>query len=218
MVRISANTGKIYLNDKTNYVKVEANGDDIDVKFVTGGTSVAKDGTTAIAIATKSGSNSCAASYVVLINKEFSNAGSEDVVYVPEKSTTTVSYTNSDGDKKTGYATELYFLDGSGKTETVTVVGQKTPGSYTYEINDDEVYELETQGVDALSLKAAYDDETGYVQDTHVTGVYNNSMTIENVNSQQVEDVRSSPIRSSLLTTATRMSATTTCTPARSLP
>lgn len=69
------------------------------------------------------------ASYVVLINKEFSNAGSEDVVYVPEKSTTTVSYTNSDGDKKTGYATELYFLDGSGKTETVTVVGQKTPAS-----------------------------------------------------------------------------------------
>ena len=183
-----ANTGKIYLNDKTNYVKVEANGDDIDVKFVTGGTSVAKDGTTAIAIATKSGSN-YVASYVVLINKEFSNAGSEDVVYVPEKSTTTVSYTNSDGDKKTGYATELYFLDGSGKTETVTVVGQKTPGFYTYEINDDEVYELDTKGVDALSLKAAYDDETGYVQDTHVTGVYNNSMTIDNVNSQKVEDV-----------------------------
>lgn len=183
-----ANTGKIYLNDKTNYVKVEDNGDDIDVKFVTGGTSVAKDGTTAIAIATKSGSN-YVASYVVLINKEFSNAGSEDVVYVPEKSTTTVSYTNSDGDKKTGYATELYFLDGSGKTETVTVVGQKTPGFYTYEINDDEVYELDTKGVDALSLKAAYDDETGYVKDTHVTGVYNNSMTIDNVNNQKVEDV-----------------------------
>ena len=183
-----ANTGKIYLNDKTNYVKVEDNGDDIDVKFVTGGTSVAKDGTTAIAIATKSGSN-YVASYVVLINKEFSNAGSEDVVYVPEKSTTTVSYTNSDGDKKTGYATELYFLDGSGKTETVTVVGQKDPGFYTYEINDDEVYELDTKGVDALSLKAAYDDETGYVKDTHVTGVYNNSMTIDDVNKQKVEDV-----------------------------
>ena len=183
-----ANTGKIYLNDKTNYVKVEANGDDIDVKFVTGGTSVAKDGTTAIAIATKSGSN-YVASYVVLINNEFSNAGSEDVVYVPEKSTTTVSYTNSDGDKKTGYATELYFLDGSGKTETVTVVGQKTPGFYTYEINDDEVYELDTKGVDELKLTEAYDDETGYVEDTHVTGVYNNSMTIDNVNSQKVEDV-----------------------------
>lgn len=129
------------------------------------------------------------ASYVVLINNEFSNAGSEDVVYVPEKSTTTVSYTNSDGDKKTGYATELYFLDGSGKTETVTVVGQKTPGFYTYEINDDEVYELDTKGVDELKLTEAYDDETGYVEDTHVTGVYNNSMTIDNVNSQKVEDV-----------------------------
>ena len=183
-----ANTGKIYLNDKTNYVKVEANGDDIDVKFVTGGTSVAQAGTTAIAIATKSGSN-YVASYVVLINQEFSNAGSEDVVYVPEKSTTTVSYTNSDGDKKTGYATKLYFLDGSGKTETVTVVGQKNPGFYTYEINDDEVYELDTKGVDALNLKAAYDDETGYVEDAQVTGVYNNSMTIADVNSQKVEDV-----------------------------
>lgn len=184
-----ANTGKIYLNDKTNYVKVEDNGDDIDVKFVTGGTSVAQAGTTAIAIATKSGSN-YVASYVVLINQEFSNAGSEDVVYVPEKSTTTVSYTNSDGDKKTGYATELYFLDGSGKTETVTVVGQKDPGFYTYEINDDEVYELDTRGVDKLSLKAAYDDETGYVKGTHVTGVYNNSMTIDAVDGKyKVEDV-----------------------------
>ena len=183
-----ANTGKIYLNDKTNYVKVEANGDDIDVKFVTGGTSVAQSGTTAIAIATKSGSN-YVASYVVLINQEFSNAGSEDVVYVPEKSTTTVSYTNSDGDKKTGYATKLYFLDGSGKTETVTVVGQKDPGFYTYEINDDEVYELDTKGVDALNLKAAYDDETGYVKDAQITGVYNNSMTIADVNGQKVEDV-----------------------------
>lgn len=183
-----ANTGKIYLNDKTNYVKVEANGDDIDVKFVTGGTSVAESGTTAIAIVTKSGSN-YVASYVVLINQEFSNAGSEDVVYVPEKSTTTVSYTNSDGDKKTGYATKLYFLDGSGKTETVTVVGQKNPGFYTYEINDDEVYELDTKGVDALKLKAAYDDETGYVENTHVTGVYNNSMTIDNVDDNKVEDV-----------------------------
>lgn len=183
-----ANTGKLYLNDKTNYVKVEDNGDDIDVKFVTGGTSVAQAGTTAIAIATKSGSN-YVASYVVLINEEFSNAGSEDVVYVPEKSTTTVSYTNSDGDKKTGYATKLYFLDGSGKTETVTVVGQKNPGFYTYEINDDEVYELDTKGVDALKLKTAYDDETGYVEDTHVTGVYNNSMTIADVNDQKVEDV-----------------------------
>ena len=183
-----ANTGKIYLNDKTNYVKVEANGDDIDVKFVTGGTSVAQSGTTAIAIVTKSGSN-YVASYVVLINQEFSNAGSEDVVYVPEKSTTTVSYTNSDGDKKTGYATKLYFLDGSGKTETVTVVGQKDPGFYTYEINDDEVYELDTKGVDALNLKAAYDDETGYVKDAQITGVYNNSMTIADVNGQKVEDV-----------------------------
>lgn len=183
-----ANTGKIYLNDKTNYVKVEDNGDDIDVKFVTGGTSVAQSGTTAIAIVTKSGSN-YVASYVVLINQEFSNAGSEDVVYVPEKSTTTVSYTNSDGDKKTGYATKLYFLDGSGKTETVTVVGQKNPGFYTYEINDDEVYELDTKGVDALKLSADYDDETGYVKGTHVTGVYNNSMTIDNVDNKKVEDV-----------------------------
>ena len=183
-----ANTGKIYLNDKTNYVKVEDNGDNIDVKFVTGGTSVAQSGTTAIAIVTKSGSN-YVASYVVLINQEFSNAGSEDVVYVPEKSTTTVSYTNSDGDKKTGYATKLYFLDGSGKTETVTVVGQKNPGFYTYEINDDEVYELDTKGVDALKLSADYDDETGYVKGTHVTGVYNNSMTIDNVDNKKVEDV-----------------------------
>ena len=69
-------------------------------------------------------------------------------------------------------------------------MGQKDPGFYTYEINDDEVYELDTRGVDKLSLKAAYDDETGYVKGTHVTGVYNNSMTIDAVDGKyKVEDV-----------------------------
>ena len=193
--KLTVNDKKVYLNDKTNYVKVESYGDDIDTKFVTGGTSVKKTwvdgettyGTSAIAVTTKSGSN-YTASYVVLVSGNFNMAGSEDVVYVHEKSNTAVSYKNADGDNKTGYSTELYFLDGSGKVETVTVVGQKAAGFYTYEINDDGVYEL-TNNADQLSLSAAYDDETGYVKDLQVTGVYNNALTTAKVDNNKVEDV-----------------------------
>ncbi|MCB7515013.1 hypothetical protein LI073_13675, partial [bacterium 210917-SL.2.15] len=193
--KLTVNDKKVYLNDKTNYVKVESYGDDIDTKFVTGGTSVKKTwvdgkttyGTSAIAVTTKSGSN-YTASYVVLVSGNFNMAGSEDVVYVHERSNTAVSYKNADGDNKTGYSTELYFLDGSGKVETVTVVGRKAAGFYTYEINDDGVYEL-TDNADQLSLNAAYDDETGYVKNLQVTGVYNNALTTADVNRQKVEDV-----------------------------
>ena len=193
--KLTVDGKKVYLNDKTNYVKVESYGDDIDTKFVTGGTSVKKTwvdgkttyGTSAIAVTTKSGSN-YTASYVVLVSGNFNMAGSEDVVYVHEQSNTAVSYKNADGDNKTGYSTELYFLDGSGKVETVTVVGRKAAGFYTYEINDDGVYEL-TDNADPLSLNAAYDDETGYVKNLQVTGVYNNALTTAEVNKNKVEDV-----------------------------
>ena len=198
--KTKANTGKFYLNDKTQYIKVESTGDDIGTKFVTGGTSVVDTWTdksvtpnktyptTAIAVVTKN-SNNYVASYVILISGSFSNAGSDNVVYVKEKSNTTVSYKTADGDTKTGYSTELYFLDGSGKTDTVIVNAQEENGFYTYDINDDGVYEL-TDNVKPLTVAgSSYDDETGYVEDAKLTGVYNNALSISAVGGKTMDDV-----------------------------
>ena len=202
-----ASGGKFYLNDSTNYIKVEAEADDLDVKFITGGTSVKYDTVTpgtanvyAIAITKKDAKNDVA-SYVILVSADFKNSTSDDVVFVHEQSSAKTSYADVNGKTKTGYDTELYFLDGTGKIETVTVEGSaKAAGFYTYEINDDKVYELtpcnSTTLDKALSLSANYKDETGaigFVKGTGddagkvlstagvaLNGVYNNALTVNN--------------------------------------
>ena len=201
---------KVYLNDKTNYIKVESEAADISVKTATGGTSVKETNgsnhTTAIAVATKDGSNRIA-SYVVLVSADFANASSDDVVFVASQSNKTVSYKNADGKSETGFATELYFLDGSGKVETVTTDDDYTAGFYTYEINDDEVYELTTGKLDlASSVDSSthnYDDEAGYVgfttaasdgdvKDTDgivLTGIYNNALSMTDTTVKKLTDL-----------------------------
>ena len=195
-LKLTGVSGRYYLTDSTNYLKVEDDGDNIDVKFVTGGTSTKKDGVTAIVVATKS-NNNYVASYVVLVSDKFSNAGSDDVVFVRERSSTAASYTDADGKTQTGYKTELWFLDGSGNVETVTTDKQYAAGFYTWEINDDDVYEL-TDDVEALNAQFGtpsenvnYDDETGHVgfvpsgndfakdSGAVLTGIYSGSLTID---------------------------------------
>ena len=195
-LKLTGVSGRYYLTDSTNYLKVEDDGDDIDVKFVTGGTSTKKDGVTAIVVATKS-NNNYVANYVVLVSDKFSNAGSDDVVFVHEQSSTAASYTDADGKTQTGYKTELWFLDGSGNVETVTTDKRYAAGFYTWEINDDDVYEL-TDDVEALnaqfgtpSKNVNYDDETGHVgfvpsgndfakdSGAVLTGIYSGSLTID---------------------------------------
>ena len=189
---------KVYLNDNTNYVKIETPGSEIDVDFVTGGTSVDKATGTlkALAIATKS-SNNYVASYVVLVNTvAFANASSDDVVFVHERSNNRTSYTDGDDKNQTAYMTELYFMDGSGNVETVMVKGSaKAVGFYTWEINDDGVYELTAANNDTALSNGntagdswTYDDETGWVGgnpfsgDTFgtgakLTGIFNNALS-----------------------------------------
>ena len=195
---------KVYLNDNTNYVKIETPGSEIDVDFVTGGTSVDKATGTlkALAIATKS-SNNYVASYVVLVNTvAFANASSDDVVFVHERSNNRTSYTDGDDKNQTAYMTELYFMDGSGNVETVMVKGSaKAVGFYTWEINDDGVYELSNgKTYNALTLAADYKDETGHAgftasgNDIDLTAgvtldsIYNNGLTVKNVYSTHDAD------------------------------
>ena len=187
-LKLSTGYTKAYLNKSTNYLKIEKKGtDDTSAKFVTGGTAVDMANVKAIVVATKNGS-SYTASYVILINMSkdgFQTASSDDVVYIHSKSDTTISYKDKSGSNKTGYSTELYFMDGTGKKDTVTVTEDKEIGFYTYSVNDDGVYEL-TSLSNSKALAAQYtgktgtvdyDDETGYVASDVLDSVHDNTLT-----------------------------------------
>ena len=194
---------KVYLNDKTNYVKVENVGDDIEVKTVTGGTNVKQfsgdNETTAIAICTKS-NNNYVASYVILVSESFSNTSGDDVVFVADTSEKTVSYKDADGKTQKGYQVDLYFMDGSGTVEEGVIItsdSNKGAGYYTYSINDGDVYELENHSYNAAAANAEdtvaetwtgeknydYDKETGYYKEAVLKSVYSNSLTVEGIKS-----------------------------------
>ena len=62
-------------------------------------------------------------------------------------------------------------------------------GFYTYDINDDGVYEL-TDNVKPLTVAgSSYDDETGYVENAKLTGVYNNALSIDDGSKKNMDDV-----------------------------
>lgn len=139
--RMTIDGKKVYLEETTNYLKVESSGANIDVKTATGGTSV-KASFDAIAIYAESGTS--VATYVILVSNDFSTATSDDVVFISGDSSKVVSYTDADGDVRKGYQNDVYMLDGSGEVvEDAILYSNYDTGYYTYEINDDDVYELE---------------------------------------------------------------------------
>ena len=205
--KMSIDSKKVYLNDKTTYIKVENDGDDISVKTVVGGTNVkkinGKNATTAIAVATKSNSN-YVASYVILVSNDFANTSGDDVVFVASTSNKTVTYTDADGKSQKGYQVDLYMLDGSGKVEegvTITKDSNKGAGYYTYTINDDGVYELDDYSYNDAEAAAKntvfetafkdgkYDDETGYYKKAELKSIYSNSLTVKSIAGYALDDV-----------------------------
>ena len=167
------------------------------MKFIVGGTSTAKqdknnNAVQALAVTKKDAKNDLASYVILLAATDFNNAGSDDVVYVHEQSNAKVSYTDADGKVKTGYDTELYFLDGSGKVESVTVAGSaKAAGFYTWELNDDKVYELTaTTPAGASSISgSSYDDETIAVTNATLDGIYKNALSIAKESNKTLNDV-----------------------------
>ena len=195
--KMTIGSKKVYLDDSTTYIKVATPGADIDVKFIVGGTSTAKqdknnNAVQALAVTKKDAKNDLASYVILLAATDFNNAGSDDVVYVHEQSNAKVSYTDADGKVKTGYDTELYFLDGSGKVESVTVAGSaKAAGFYTWELNDDKVYELTaTTPAGASSISgSSYDDETIAVTNATLDGIYKNALSIAKESNKTLNDV-----------------------------
>ena len=167
---------KVYLDDETAQVSIKLKDSNVvkEVKTATGGMSMTK-GVTAIAI-TKDGKND--ALYVLYVGTTVSAAvDTGDVVFVAKKS--------SEQDSKDTYLTSVYFMEDNAD-DTVTVVGQKNVGFYTYAINDDDEYELKT-----------LDQKTGKVDDdysgwTNIVfkkdGIHNDTVSYAD-STRQLEDI-----------------------------
>ena len=162
-------TTKVYLDEETQYIKVEKVGADIDVSTATGGTNVKNENTlTAFVVYSKSGSTKTA-EYVVLVNTASfsSNVDASDMVYLEDASSTK----NSDG-----YEVTLIFLDGSGKIEDVTANKKGSDCTfYSYSVDDDGVYELTEK---STALTGSYKNETGFVKDASLTNLYKESLSL----------------------------------------
>ncbi|MDY3282581.1 S-layer homology domain-containing protein [Dysosmobacter sp.] len=171
---------KVYIDDDSSFLKVKKDGDDIEVKTATGSVSIAR-GTFAITVASKSGST-YTVEYTVFASDKFT-AGSDDVVYVEDKSETE----NADG-----YVQKLYFLDGSGTIETVTTKKANADSTfYTFDIDEDDIYDLTSvqsnneynlEGGKLITANASgkyeYDSETGFVLSAYLDTLKSGALSV----------------------------------------
>ena len=160
---------KLYLNDQTKYILVEADKSDIDVKVYTGGANVEDDGITAYVMYTKSGTAKVAA-YVLLAAGDIKGQTDiSDVVYLA--STPNVKVND-------GWRTDLYLMDGT-VLEDVTVTGTTAPTGrtfYTY-TEEDGLYTLDSY-TDEPADVADYEDGTGAIEDKLIDSIYNDGLTL----------------------------------------
>ncbi len=129
---IYGNNTKYYVSSSTIFIAIEDEGDNIDVDFASGSMKMAANAGTYI-LAIHDGGTAKSADYILFIGEELSSSvSSDDVVYVAETPDTAVSG---------GYEGEIYSaVDGT--VETVVMDDDYAPGFYTYDIDDDDVYEL----------------------------------------------------------------------------
>ena len=152
------NANSVRLNNSTTYITIEESLGDIEVAVKTGGvkTTLAEEGTV---IATKTTGN-YVANYVILPGSTVKTSYS-DVIYVPadpDLESVTVG-----ADEKSCVKYTVYTEDGKEKEITVEGDAAGDAGFYTYEIDEDGIYTLES--IDNLNdkLTAAYEDESGMI-------------------------------------------------------
>lgn len=155
-----------YVNDETIYVAVEANGSKIDVTNAVGGMKVTQSGTINTYVVTDQDDTKTARLVFFAAGSLSASASTENVVYLAGNA-------NQKNSSDTRVTDKLWFMnDLSNPAGTVITDDITTHGFYTYSMSSDN-YKLENGN--ALTLKADYDDEDGYMEGLQVTGVYNKS-------------------------------------------
>ena len=148
---MTVGTKKVYMNKDTNYIAVESQGDDLDVSTAVGGMKCAKDGATAIVISNKDDEK--AAVYVLFVGEKLSaSVASDEIVYLAETS----DQVNADGRVNT-----LWFMEDNSSEEVTINKNDNTVGFWTYDIDEDDVYDLMSAADSAIDSKVD-DDTNGY--------------------------------------------------------
>ena len=151
----NSDTSRVYLTDTTFFVSVEGNtgdGDSLDVSTATGVMTVDDEDSESLSVFAVYDDDQDAL-YVMYTAASLAGAVNlNDVVYLTDDATTE----NSDG-----YEADLYLLGDMELAEDVTIDNNDTQGFYTYEINEDGIYEL--GDADDYELgNVEVDDQDGY--------------------------------------------------------
>ena len=151
----NSDTSRVYLTDTTFFVSVEGNtgdGDSLDVSTATGVMTVDDEDSESLSVFAVYDDDQDAL-YVMYTAASLAGAVNlNDVVYLTDDATTE----NSDG-----YEADLYLLGDMELAEDVTIDNNDTQGFYTYEINEDSIYELSDADNYELDVDEI-DDEDGF--------------------------------------------------------
>ena len=191
---------KAYLEDTTKFILVdETAAPSANIRVTTAdGTARVKQGVSSgLIIATKVGTSYVAERVIAV----------DDTITAGVTNIDNIVYLTGNSDTKVGgklWQWKGYFMDGTNANINVNVgAGNGSTygeGFYTYIINEDSEYELTSIAttavygtVGSLASNFVYDDETGYIPDTAVASIYNNTITLaaitDNGNTADFDDV-----------------------------
>ena len=171
-----SDVSRLYLTDTTFFVSVEGNtsdGDSLDISTATGVMTVdAKDSVDLNAYAFYKTYDSDAVFVVYVADTLAGSVSLSDVVYLTDDAS------NATTD---GYRVDLFALDSMELLEDVTIDSRDDQGFYTYDLDDDGIYELSvTSGYNLENQNLTddeVDDEDGYAEGVTFTEVRSSRAT-----------------------------------------
>ena len=177
----SASLSRLYLTDDTFFVSVEGNAkvESLDVTTATGVMTVDADESNQLSAYAFYKTDDSDAVYVLYVANTLAGSVSlSDVVYLTDDANTA----NSDG-----YVVDLFFLEDMELAEDVTIDSRDDQGFYTYDQDEDGIYELSVtssynlanQNLGGVTNGTEVDDEGGYAEGVTFTDVRSNRGTGE---------------------------------------
>ena len=165
-IRFSGSSiSRLYLADNTFFVAVEgdAESESISVSTATGVMTVDAEGSTDLTAYAFYKSDDSDAVFVVYAATDLAGAVNiSDVVYLTD---------DADNATSDGYLVDLFFLDTMTLEEDITIDASDDQGFYTYEVDEDGIYELSTKTAFRLGTGEVGDNDDGYAEGVTFTEV-----------------------------------------------
>ena len=170
----NSSTSRLYLADNTFFVSVEGEAGDesLSISTATGVMTVDSDTSTNLSAYAFYKSDDNDAVFVVYAADDLAGAvNMSDIVYLTD---------DADNATSDGYLVDLFFLDGMNLEEDITIDSKEDQGFYTYEVDDDGIYELSSNTsyeVPGDENNEVDDDADGYAEEVTFTDVRSNRAT-----------------------------------------